>query len=89
MTNITVDLEKLYNIFNGNLTYGTIECTYQQENDTSYYDLYNEKGLACCDGETCEIVELTQDKVLLKNTEGEQEVLFKLSKLEYEKIMNI
>ena len=49
-----------------------------------YYDLYDNNGVVCMDGEDCEIVNIDEDEVLLCNRDGEKEKLFTMSKETFE-----
>lgn len=56
MTRYTVSIQNLYETFGENLTYGRI-TTEENGSGDFYYDFYNRDGsLACCDGETVEIL---------------------------------
>lgn len=68
------------------LSFGNIVPDFDEFGDKQYYDLYNEEGiLACCDGEACIIKEVTENYLVLMNSEGESSVLFKLTTEEADK----
>lgn len=56
MTRYTLSIQSLYETFGEKLTYGYI-TTEQDDRGGFYYDFHNRYGkLACCDGETVEIL---------------------------------
>ena len=59
--------------------YGYIE--YETDRDRGYFDFKTKDGIPCMDGETCEVIEITPDYIVLR--EEDQEILFKLSKEEF------
>lgn len=60
--------------------YGTIKTTYQEYNNTWYFDFYNEEHrLAATDGERCIVKGITGKYILLENIDGEYDEEFKLS----------
>lgn len=77
---VTISLAALYERYNGKLNQGTIEKTVS--NGEEYYDLIEDNGRVCMDGETCEIVSEEGDQYVLSNPKGEQETTFKLTKEE-------
>lgn len=84
MKEVCISLESLYNELGGDLTYGTIKKSYQEETDTEYYDFYNNKHeLACMDGEVVNIEVKERDYYVLLNTNGEVDTDFILSKEEF------
>lgn len=86
---VTVSLETLFNVLSG---FDNEEEYIPLEHDgyiqkevienENYYDLKNEEGIPCMDGETCEVIEETSDFVWLQE-EGAK-LPFKLSKKEFD-----
>lgn len=63
-------------------TYGTIKTTYQECNNTWYFDFYNEEHtLACMCGERCIIKGITGKYILLENIDCDYDAEFKEFKL--------
>ena len=56
--------------------YGYIE--YETDRDREYFDFKTKDGIPCMDGETCEVIEITPDYIVLQ--EEDEKLLFKLSK---------
>ena len=56
------------------------------EDDREYYDLKTNSGTPCMDGETCQILEETEDYILLQ--EIDEFIPFKLSVEEFKKATN-
>lgn len=54
----------------------------EADEDREWFDLKTENGTPCMDGETCELLEETEDYVLLQ--EETERIPFKLSKKEFE-----
>lgn len=82
---VCVSVKTLYERYGKNIVNGEIECSpVGQENPTcDYYNLYDRYGqIVCMDGEECEIVDDTND-VLLLNRDGEFDVTFTLTKEEF------
>lgn len=85
---VTICLETLFNRLTGHDTeedcvpteYGYIQK--ETDEDREWYDLKTNKGTPCMDGEICEILEETNDYVLLQ--EENEQIPFKLSKEEFE-----
>ena len=50
-----------------------------ENGDVEYYDLYTTSGLVCMDGETCEIIDVKEDCLVLKNKDGERDMTFTLT----------
>lgn len=55
----------------------------QKETDgcSEWFDLKSDEGTPCMDGETCELVEETEEYVVLR--EVDEKILFKLSQREF------
>lgn len=85
MKTVCISLETLYNEIGENLTHAVIEKTYQEETDTTYYDLRNNSRdlVACMDGEEVQIISENENVVEFLNTNGEIDMIFKLSKEEF------
>ena len=85
---VTICLEALFNRLTGHDTeqdyvsteYGHI----QKETDEGkeWFDLKTDDGTPCMDGETCEIIEETEQYILLQ--EIDEQIPFKLSREEFE-----
>lgn len=74
MKTVTISVEKLYG---KNLEGGIVEKTGNE--DMTYYDLYINGTLACMDGETCEVVEESENRCILINKNGDADVKFTLT----------
>lgn len=84
---VCISIEGLYNKYGENLCYGGIVYTQKGVNneDCSYYDLYNGFGvLDCMDGEVCKIIGIDDEKYVLLNENGEEDRIFYLSIEEFE-----
>ena len=85
---VTICLEALFNRLTGHDTeedYVPTEYGYIQketDEDKEWYDLKTDDGTPCMDGETCEILEETEQYILLQ--EIDEHIPFKLSKEEFE-----
>jgi hypothetical protein len=85
---VTVCLEVLFNRLTGYDTeedYVPTEYGYIQkevDGEDEWFDLKTDKGTPCMDGETCEILQETEDYVLLQ--EEREQIPFKLSRKEFE-----
>lgn len=73
----SISLEKIYNKYGSELTYGKIHKTV--DNESEYYDLYYNNRLVCMDGEECLIKYVSEKVVNLVNKNGEKFMEFKLS----------
>ena len=88
MKKVTVCLEALFNRLTGHDTeedYIPTEYGYiQKETDDGkeWFDLKTDDGTPCMDGETCEVLEETEQYVLLQ--EENEQIPFKLSKDEFD-----
>lgn len=80
---VTVSCKALYDEYKGSNNF-TIQTEPDETGEDGYWDLYNSHNeLACMDGETCEIVEISENgDITLKNVDGEVEALFTLSQEE-------
>ena len=87
MKKVTVCLEALFNRLTGHDTeedYVPTEYGYiQKETDEGkeWFDLKTDDGTPCMDGETCEIIEETEQYILLQ--EIDEQIPFKLSREEF------
>ena len=54
----------------------------ETDGDKEYYDLKTGNGTPCMDGETCEVLEETENYVVLQ--EEDEQIPFKLSRKEFE-----
>ena len=85
---VTVCLEVLFNRltrYDTKADYVSTEYGYIQkeiDGENAYFDLKTYEGTPCMDGETCEILEETEQYVLLQ--EIYEQIPFKLSKEEFE-----
>ena len=84
---VTICLEALFNKLTGHdeEDYASTEYGYiQKEKDEGkeWFDFKANDGTPCMDGETCEIVEETEQYILLQ--EIDEQIPFKLSKGEFE-----
>ena len=80
---VTISLETLYEKIGRDAKYGIIQ--YSENGDSDWYDFYNEfDEMACCDGETCKIVDETEDYVELRSEDDPNGAIFKLSKEEFD-----
>lgn len=88
---VTVCLEALFNRLKEQDTDDYVATSYghiQKESDGNkeWFDFINDtlpyEGRACMDGETCEIIEETEEYILLQ--EIDEQIPFKLSKDEFE-----
>lgn len=83
MTRYTVSIQNLYETFGERLTYGRI-TTEENGSDDFYYDFYNPDGeLACCDGETVEILNKENGVFTLQSDCAPEEVKFSLTEDEF------
>lgn len=76
---VTVSVKELYesNIVTENVY---IDTENNDNGEIGYWDLYNNKyGLVCMDGETCEIISVNEDSIILKNEDGENDTEFVLT----------
>lgn len=75
---VTVSIKILYeNNFGAEC--GWINTENNENGDVGYYDLYTTSGLVCMDGETCKIIDVKEDCIVLKNTDGERDMIFTLT----------
>ena len=58
---------------------GWIDTEDNENGEIGYYDLYTTDGLVCMDGETCKIIDVNEDCIVLKNTDGEKDMTFALT----------
>lgn len=77
-TKVTVDIKSLYD-HDIVPDCGWINTENNDNGEIGYYDLWTNDGLVCMDGETCEIVDIKSDGIVLKNTDGEEEREFSLT----------
>lgn len=54
----------------------------ETDGDKEWFDLKTDNGTPCMDGETCELIEETENYVVLQ--EEDEQIPFKLSKKEFE-----
>ena len=54
----------------------------ETDGDKEWFDLKTDNGTPCMDGETCELLEETEDYVILQ--ENTEQIPFKLSRKEFE-----
>lgn len=79
MTSYTVSIQNLYEKFGEKLTYGYI-TTEEGDRGDFYYDFYNRDGeLACCDGETVEILSKENGVYTLRSDCALEDTLFALT----------
>ena len=82
----TAMLFEVITIFEANAEYAPLEyggyIQKETDGDNEWYDLKNDNGTPCMDGETCELVEITKDYVILQ--EETEQIPFKLSREEFE-----
>lgn len=83
---VCISVKSLYDMEN-NLLFGKIVSDFaESQNDTDYYDLYNENGeLACLDGEEVLIDQVGQAIVTFRNDNGDGSVYFSLTHEEADK----
>lgn len=81
MKNVTVSVAMLYDAFGDELGSCSIKKTIS--NSTVYYDLFDDTGLVCMDGETCQIVDSGGFGYELLSTEGDTSMAFVLTHDEY------
>ena len=92
-TTVSISLKALYD--NGIKGWGEYHIETEPSNEDEingpgeaeeygYYDLYDNSGVVCMDGESCEIVNIDEDEVLLCNRDGEKEKLFTMNKETFE-----
>lgn len=75
---VTVSIKALYeNNFGAEC--GWINTEDNEKGEVGYWDLYTTDGLVCMDGETCEIIEVSEDCIVLRNTDGERDMTFTLT----------
>lgn len=75
---VTVSIKALYeNNFGAEC--GWINTEDNEKGEVGYWDLYTTDGLVCMDGETCEIIEVNEDCIVLRNTDGERDMTFTLT----------
>lgn len=85
---VTICLETLFNRLTGHdaeedyvpTEYGYIQK--ETDEDKEWFDLKTDAGTPCMDGETCEVLEETEQYVLLQ--ELDEQIPFKLSREEFE-----
>ena len=58
---------------------GWINTEKDENGNIGYYDLYTTSGLVCMDGEICVIIDVKEDCIILKNTDGEVDTEFTLT----------
>lgn len=77
---VCISVKSLYDMEN-NLLFGKIVPDFtESQNDTDYYDLYNEDGeLACLDGEEVLVDQIGQAIVTFRNDNGDGSVYFSLT----------
>lgn len=75
---VTVSIKTLYES-NFGAECGWINTENNENGDVGYYDLYTTSGLVCMDGETCKIIDVKEDCIVLKNTDGERDMIFTLT----------
>lgn len=75
---VTVSIKTLYES-NFGVECGWIDTENNEHGEVEYYDLYTTDGLVCMDGETCEIIDVNEDRITLKNTDGERYMTFTLT----------
>ena len=75
---VTVSVKTLYEN-NFNVECGWINTENDEHGNIGYWDLYTTNGLVCMDGETCEIIDVKEDCIVLKNTDGEVDTEFTLT----------
>lgn len=88
---VTVSLETLFNVLSG---FDNEEEYIPLEHDgyiqkevienENYYDLKNDQGIPCMDGETCEVIEEEETSDFVWLQEEGAKLPFKLSKKEFE-----
>jgi len=81
MREACLSIKALYDKFGEHLTYGKILV--DRTDDNNYYDLLVSDGIACMDGEVCEIVHKDDNAVTLVNHDGEVDMTFKLTREEF------
>ena len=84
---VSVDVNSLYHFLGGEAEdvesdFAVVRCT--EDDGEEYYDILSDGGLACMDGETCEIVGRGEGFVELHSIEADDGVNFKLSPEEFE-----
>ena len=57
----------------------TLKTEDDENGQVRYFDLYDNNGVVCMDGETCIVLEVEKDRVKLLNEDGEQKKEFYLS----------
>ncbi len=75
---VIVSVKTLYEN-NFGAEYGWIDVEDDEQGNRAYWDLYTANGLVCMDGETCEIIDVKEDCIVLKNTDGEVDAEFTLT----------
>lgn len=83
-TEVTICLEELFNKLTDNLSYDIVETEYGiiERSDGYYYDFKMGDDIPCMDGETCEVINETNDYIELQ--EIDEKIPFKLSRKEFE-----
>lgn len=89
MKQYTISTSALFDVltdFDNEEEYVQLECEgyieKEIDGDTEYFDLKTDNGTPCMDGEVCELLEETDDYVVLQ--ELDEQIPFKLSKKEFE-----
>lgn len=75
---VTVSVKALYES-NFSAECGWINTENDEQGNTGYWDLYTTNGLVCMNGETCEIIDVKEDCIILKNTDGKIDTEFTLT----------
>ena len=89
MRKYTISTATLFNVltrFDNEEEHVPLECEgyieKEIDGDTEYFDLKTDNGTPCMDGEVCELLEETDDYVVLQ--EETEQIPFKLSRREFE-----
>lgn len=83
----SISLKTLYDQVGPNLKYGAYICK-QTEGNNDYYDLLeappecNSTGVVLCDGETCTLLRVVDDQVLLKPEDSEKSLCLTVNEFE-------
>lgn len=75
---VTVNIKALY-ARNFSVECGWIDRVNNENGDAGYFSLYTTDGLVCMDGETCKIIDVNEDCIVLKNADGERDMTFALT----------